>query len=145
MYPEGMGDERRVSGTYTVQEAAERMGLTVHTLRYYERAGLLAPPVRDGSSGHRRYTDDDLRRVQFLKRLRTTGMRIGEMQAFIALYAQGSATLGERQRLLEAQRCKVIAQIAELQDCLGTIDFKIASYIRLAAETEETEKGASVK
>ncbi len=66
--------------TYTIQEAAERTGVSAHTLRYYERIGLLTPIHRETNSGHRRYSEDNLRLVQFLLRLRTTGMPIAQRQ-----------------------------------------------------------------
>jgi DNA-binding transcriptional MerR regulator len=137
MYANGMGYET----TYTVQEAAERTGLTVHTLRYYERAGLLEPPARDGSSGHRRYCDADLRRVAFLKRLRTTGLSIREMQSFVALYIGGDSTVERRIGLLEERRCHVLARIAELQECLTVIEGKIDAYRRPVAENLLEETG----
>jgi DNA-binding transcriptional MerR regulator len=123
-----------------VQEAGAETGLSVHTLRYYERVGLLDPPVRGETSGHRRYTDDDLRRVQFLKRLRTTGMPIREMQRFVDLYRQGDGTLAAREKLLQDHRCQVLAQVAELQDSLAAIEYKIASYRVIGAEKYWTPK-----
>lgn len=134
MYAISMANEMIVANdteseiALTVQEAAERMGLSVHTLRYYERAGLLASPVRDISSGHRRYSEEDLRRILFLKRLRTTGMPIREMQRYIALVAEGDTEGEKRAQMLEEHRCQVLRQIAELQDCLAAIEYKIASY-----------------
>lgn len=118
----------------TVQEAAERTGLSVHTLRYYERAGLIPSVGRDAGSGHRRYTGHDLDGIRFLRKMRATGMSIREMQRFVALYRDGDASLPERQRMLEERRCAVLEQIEELQSCLATIDFKLASYARLGAE-----------
>lgn len=139
-----MGSEQDLLGAgraLTVQQAALETGLSVHTLRYYERVGLLDPPERGVTSGHRRYSDDDLRRVQFLKRLRTTGMPIREMQRFVGLYRQGDATLTERVELLENHRRKVFGQVAELQESLAAIEFKIASYNVLGAEKYWAEKG----
>ncbi len=144
MYAIAMGSESEilaVTRSYTVQQAAVETGLSVHTLRYYERVGLLDPPERGETSGHRRYSEDDLRRVQFLKRLRTTGMPIREMQRFVGLYRQGDRTLVDREKLLQEHRCQVLAQISELQDSLAAIEYKIASYHVLGAEKYWPEKG----
>ncbi|MBC7806482.1 MAG: MerR family transcriptional regulator [Akkermansiaceae bacterium] len=138
-----MGSENEIlptNRTYTVQEAAAETGLSVHTLRYYERVGLLDPPARGETSGHRKYSEDDLRRVQFLKRLRTTGMPIREMQRFVDLYRQGDETLPDREKLLQNHRCQVLAQVAELQDSLAAIEYKIASYRVIGAEKYWPEK-----
>lgn len=141
-----MGSENEIleaRRTYSVHEAAVETGLSVHTLRYYERVGLLDPPERGATSGHRRYSEDDLRRVQFLKRLRTTGMPIREMQRFVGLYRQGDDTLADREKLLQDHRCQVLAQVAELQESLAAIEYKIASYRVIGAERYWPEKGES--
>ena len=119
---------------FTVQEAAERTGLSVHTLRYYERAGLIPSVGRDAGSGHRRYSAQDLRGIHFLRKMRATGMPIREMQRYVALYRVGDDSLAERRRMLEERRCAVLAHIEELQGSLAAIDFKLASYARLGPE-----------
>ncbi len=113
--------------TYSVQEASERAGISAHTLRYYERAGLLDPVHRVGSGSHRRYTDSDLRRVDFVIRMRATGMPIHQLRRYVALLAGGDATMDERCAMLEAHREKVCAQIAEQEHLLTLLDFKIAN------------------
>ena len=122
--------------TYSVQETAARTGLSEHTLRYYERAGLIAPVQRDDSSKHRRYSEDHLRAIDFLKRMRATGMHICDMQRYVALFQQGDATLGERLAMLEEHGQRVREQIAELQSHLEVIEFKISNYRRLGAERD---------
>jgi DNA-binding transcriptional MerR regulator len=111
----------------TIREAAQRSGLTAHTLRYYERIGLLEPPLRAGS-GHRRYTQADLDRLVFLTRLRATGMPIGTMLRFAELVRRGPHTKPERLALLAEHRAAVAERIARLQADLGVIDHKIALY-----------------
>lgn len=113
--------------TYSVQEASERAGVSAHTLRYYERAGLLEPVSRVGSGSHRRYSKSDLRRVDFLVRMRATGMPIHQLRRYVALLAGGDATLDERRAMLEAHREKVCRQIAEQEHLLTLLDFKIAN------------------
>ncbi len=119
---------------YTVQEAAERTGLTTYTLRYYEREGLLAPISRSKSSGHRRYSEEDLRLLHFLKRMRETGMHIRQMKRYVALILAGDATIEERRRMLVAHRETVCDGITQLQTHLAAIDEKINGYMVLSQE-----------
>ena len=112
----------------TIAEAAERTGLTPHTLRYYERDGLMLRGVRRTSSGHRVYTDRDLTWVTMLTRLRATGMSIREVKAYAALCRQGDGNETERLALLQTHRARVLAQLAEVHDHLAAIDVKIEMY-----------------
>jgi DNA-binding transcriptional MerR regulator len=105
---------------------AERTGVSAHTLRYYERIGLLDVP-RD-AAGHRRYGAGDYARVVFLSRLRMTGMPIRALQRYVALAGEGEGTVPERLAMLEEHRDAVRAQLQELVLALETVEFKIASY-----------------
>jgi len=87
----------------TIREVAKRTGLGVHTLRYYERAGLLEPGFA-ATNGHRRYSRDDLAWIEFLTRLRATAMPIRHMQQFADLRRKGPTTVRERRCLLEAHQ-----------------------------------------
>jgi DNA-binding transcriptional MerR regulator len=111
----------------TIQQVAALTQLSEHTLRYYERIGLL-DPVSRALSGHRRYSAQDIAWIEFLNRLRTTGMPIRKMQQFAVLRRQGDLTVAERRMLLEAHRQEVQAQIDELQVNLGEIEQKIQHY-----------------
>lgn len=111
----------------TIQQVAALTQLSEHTLRYYERIGLL-DPVNRASSGHRRYSTGDIAWIEFLTRLRTTGMPIRKMQQFAALRRQGDLTVAERRMLLEAHRLEVQAKLDELQDNLFEIEQKIQHY-----------------
>lgn len=111
----------------TIEQVAERTGLSAHTLRYYERIGLL-DPVSRATSGHRRYAASDLAWIEFLMRLRTTGMPIRHMQEFAALRRQGDVTIAMRRTLLEAHQQMVQAHIEELQQNLNAINQKIETY-----------------
>ena len=113
---------------YSVQEAANKAGVSAHTLRYYERAGLLDPVIRVGAGKHRRYGQGDLLRLEFLKRMRATGMPIQTMRRYVGLLAGGDETLEERKRILQIHRAKVCAHIAEQEDHLRVLDYKIANY-----------------
>jgi DNA-binding transcriptional MerR regulator len=113
--------------TLGIAEMAERTGITAHTLRYYERIGLLGEVARD-ASGYRAYSAADFTRVVFLTRLRLTGMPIRGLQRYVALAGAGDATVDERLAILVAHRESVRAQLAELQCALDAIDVKIAVY-----------------
>lgn len=113
-----------------IGELARRTGLTAHTIRYYERIGLLPHAWRD-SSGQRDYDDGVLAWIAFLGRLKTTGMPIREMLLYARLREQGPGTGPERRRLLEKQRDRVCAHLAELESCLAVLDTKIADYASL--------------
>lgn len=110
-----------------IAEAARASGLTAHTLRYYERIGLIVPPPRD-ASGQRRYTTHDIEWLETLTKLRATGMPIAIMLRYAELVRRGDHTRNARQQLLEEHRAEVVARIKELQRDLKFIDLKIAHY-----------------
>jgi DNA-binding transcriptional MerR regulator len=112
----------------TIAETAERTGLTTHTLRYYERDGLMLGEVDRSASGHRRYTEHDLGWIEMITRLRSTGMPIREVRAYAALVRAGDGNWEERLDLLRAHRVRVLAQLAEVTEHLGAIDRKIGLY-----------------
>jgi len=122
-----------VDATLTVSEAAARFGLTAYTLRWYEQVGLVDPPARDGA-GRRRYADADLARLEFLTRLRTTGMPVREMLRYVQLARAGAQTAGERRAVLVAHRERVLARMAELQHDLDVINYKIDMYAEVMAD-----------
>ena len=101
-----------MDATLTIAQAAEESGLSAHTLRYWERAGLLAPITRNGS-GHRRYAHEDLERIKFLTKLRATGMPIRQVRRYAELLSRGEETNEERLDLLEAHRKAVLAELEE--------------------------------
>jgi DNA-binding transcriptional MerR regulator len=111
-----------------IAEAAAATGVSVHTLRYYERAGLMLDPVGRAPSSVRRYTEEDVRWVIFLTKLRKTGMPIRGMGEYAELVRAGRGNESERLELLEAHRRAVAAQLAEVQDNLEAIDAKIDVY-----------------
>ena len=112
--------------TLTIAEMAERTGVSAHTLRYYERIELLS--VARDAAGYRTYNSRDYARVVFLNRLRMTGMSIRDLQRYIALVAEGDASVPERLQMMLAHRDAVRTQIQELTFALDTIDFKTAAY-----------------
>jgi len=118
---------------FTIQEAAERSGLSAHTLRYYERIGLLDPVAR-ATGNQRRYDERDLAWLAFLQRLRATGMSIRNMRRFADLRRAGEDTFPDRRALLEEHRDEVLERIAELQRDLQALTDKINLYQELAQE-----------
>jgi DNA-binding transcriptional MerR regulator len=112
----------------TIAEASRRTGVSAHTLRYYERAGLVVTPVYRTASGRRRYRRLDLEWVQVCTRLRATGMPIRRIKRYAELVAAGHGNEKARLELLESHRDDVLARIAELQDNLRLIDHKLDVY-----------------
>lgn len=110
-----------------IGELAKRSGLSAYTIRYYERIGLLPYADRDRSS-RRDYDPEILIWIEFLGRLKTTGMPIRDMTRYAALRKQGDRTVPERQAMLETHRDQVRDRVAELQQCLLVLDQKIAGY-----------------
>jgi DNA-binding transcriptional MerR regulator len=122
-----------MTATLTISDAARASGVSAHTLRYYERAGLL-DPIDRGTSGHRRYAEEDLVRIQFLTKLRSTGMPIRQIRAYADLMRGGDETHEARLALLQEHREAVRASLAETERNLELIDRKIGFYReRLAA------------
>jgi DNA-binding transcriptional MerR regulator len=122
----------------SISEAADRTGLSAHTLRYWERAGLLQPVSRNGS-GHRRYAEEDLERIQFLTKLRATGMPIRQVRRYAELINGGDETSAERLALLEAHRKAVLAQLEETAGHLELIDWKINLYRERLGKHEQAQ------
>ena len=114
--------------TYSIAEAAERLGLSTDTLRYYERDGLLVETPGRAPSGHRRYTDNDLGWITMITRLRSTGMPIRTVRAYADLCRQGDGNELARLDLLYQHRDRVLAQLAQVTDHLGAINRKIGIY-----------------
>ncbi|MGG8405283.1 MerR family transcriptional regulator [Streptomyces sp. 12297] len=112
---------------YTISEVAARTGLTQHTLRWYERIGLM-PHVDRSHSGQRRFSDADLDWLAFVGKLRTTGMPVADMVRYAELVREGAHTFDERRELLERTRRDVRARIDELTGTLAVLDHKIGFY-----------------
>ena len=111
----------------TIQDVAKLTGLSPHTLRYYERIGLL-DPVGRAQSGHRRYAEADIKWLEFVTRLRMTGMPVRQMKQFADLRRQGIATITDRRELLQLHRCEVEARLRALEADLAAIEAKITEY-----------------
>lgn len=122
----------------TIRQMAERSGLTAHTLRYYERVGLLRPVERT-ESGHRRYRADDAGWVGLVTCLRETGMPIRDALAFAEIVNRGEGTIPERIAFLRAHERAVRAEITAMEERLRVVTDKIAYYVStVEAAPEET-------
>ena len=117
----------------TIQEVIQATGLSAHTLRYYERIGLIHPIGREQNT-RRCYTADDVGWIDFLLKLRATGMSIKEMQRYAELQRQGDETLPERVEMLKSLRDTVEAHIDELNEHLKLIYYKIDIYEKIVEE-----------
>ena len=117
-----------------IAEFAKRCGLTPHTLRYYERIGLLGAVTRQ-ANGHRTFGPRDVEWVEFLHRLRSTGMGISEMLRYAELRARGDCTLAERQAMLVRHADALAASLRAQQAHLRVVRQKIAIYDALIEES----------
>jgi len=119
----------------TIQEVSRVTGLSAHTLRYYERIGLIHPIAREENT-RRRYTADDVGWIDFLLKLRATGMSIKDMQKYAELQRQGDETLPERVEMLKSLHDKVETRMDELNEHLKLIYYKIEIYQKIVTEKE---------
>jgi MerR family transcriptional regulator, aldehyde-responsive regulator len=119
-----------------ISEVSEQSGLSVDTLRYYEKIGLL-PAVNRTDGGVRDYSALDLRRVNFIKCMRTAGLPIDVLIQYYALVQQGDETIEARKEILQDQRDKVMAKIAELQETLDLLNYKIDVYEKSVLKAEQ--------
>jgi DNA-binding transcriptional MerR regulator len=117
----------------TIQQTATHTGLSEHTLRYYEKIGLI-PPVERAPNGHRRYNDANLGWIDFLKCLRSTGMPVAQMLEFTTLTQAGEHTIKARVAMLKKHRECVLREIQALQNDLEVIHHKIDWYSNMIEE-----------
>lgn len=116
------------ASSYSIAQVAERTGLSAHTLRYYERDGLLLAAVGRDSAGRRRYAEADLRWIELLTCLRATGMPIRDIKEYAGLVRGGEGNEEARLALLLRHRDVVLRRLTEVQGHLGAIEGKIALY-----------------
>ena len=113
---------------WDIATTADRLGVSAHTLRYYERIGLVR--VGRDASGYRRYDATAVRRLVFLTRMRTSGMTISNLQRYVDMVEAGRDTVSERLAMLTEHRRVLRTRIDELQLALSATDYKIAAYMR---------------
>jgi DNA-binding transcriptional MerR regulator len=117
-----------VAATLSIGQVAERTGLSVHALRFYEREGILANPVRRGPAGRRAYSEDDVEWLTLCIILRASGLPLPAIRRYAELVREGTGTEGERLALLRDHEQRVLAQIGQLHRCLDLIRFKVGVY-----------------
>lgn len=122
----------------TIQQAAAETSLSGHTLRYYERIGLILDIAR-AQSGHRRYKADDLEWINFLKQLKATGMPLAQMQRFAQLRREGVFTTRQRREMLEQHRQSILDQVNALNKSLAMVDTKIARHRKSEENMRESD------
>jgi MerR family transcriptional regulator, aldehyde-responsive regulator len=110
-----------------IAEVSERYGLSSDTLRYYERVGLI-PPVNRNGSGIRDYSELDIRRVEFIKCMRSAGLPIEVLIEYVGLVQQGDQTIEARREILKEQRELLVVRMQEMQKTLDILDHKIEVY-----------------
>lgn len=120
--------QQEVDEVLTVQQVAQATGLSAHTLRYYERAGLMQSVRRNETNGYRAYTRQNLDWVEFIKRLRATGMPIRDIQRYAELILQGEQSVPDRLRLLKEHQSRIEAHLLEVEQHFTAITAKIAYY-----------------
>ena len=122
-----------------IQEVSEKYSLSADTLRYYERAGLI-PPVTRTLSGIRDYSELDMRRVEFIKCMRSAGLPIEVLIDYVTLVQKGDSTIEARKDILKDQREQLIARMAEMQKTLDILNHKIEVYEKNILEKEKLMK-----
>lgn len=112
---------------YSIQDVSKKTGLSTHTLRYYEKEGLL-PKVERSPGGFRQYTDADLDALRLICHLKNTGMSLQEITCFMKLTYEGDQTLAQRVELLREHRERVMARMEEMQQNLDKVTWKLNYY-----------------
>ncbi|WP_309123328.1 MerR family transcriptional regulator [Paenibacillus sp.] len=131
---------------YSIQEVANQFNLSIHTLRYYDKEGLM-PFIGRDKSGNRVFTDSDLNWVAMICCLKDTGMSIKEMKLYAELCVRGMQSIEERKEMLVAHRKQVLQQVEDLKKHIELIDSKIEVYEnpelaqKLYGSLDQTTKG----
>lgn len=118
--------------SYTIGQVAKKMGLTAHTLRYYDKEGLL-PFVGKSSSGLRIFSESDIEWLVILECLKGTGLQLKDIKQYIDWCREGDSTLNQRLEMFKRQKTRLEQQMAQLQKHMEKIDYKIAYYTEAVA------------
>jgi DNA-binding transcriptional MerR regulator len=119
-----------------IGEVSERYDISADTLRYYERVGLI-PTVNRNNTGIRDYNEIDLKRVEFIKCMRSAGLPIEVLIEYVSLVQQGDQTIQARKEILKEQRRQLIARMKEMQETLNLLDYKIGVYEKAVLKAEK--------
>ncbi|MCM3782021.1 MerR family transcriptional regulator [Neobacillus mesonae] len=121
----------------TIKEVTEITEIAAHTLRYYEKEGLL-PHVKRNENGKRMYDEEDLSWIHFVTALRATGMPIAQIQKYVYLYKEGDSTISERKLMMLNHKKEIERSIGDLYFNLDKINYKLALYDVLESQIERT-------
>ena len=110
-----------------ISEIAKGFVLTTDTLRYYEREGLIGP-ITKGKNGIRNYTEEDIKRIQFVKCMRSAGLEINFLKRYIQLFEGGDKTVKERREILVEQRKILKEKLDAMQEAYNRLNYKIDLY-----------------
>ena len=124
---------------YSIQDVSRKTGLSTHTLRYYEKEGLISG-VERSQGGFRQYTDEDLEKLGLICCLKNTGMSIQEIARFVQLTREGEHTLEERVELLKEHRNRVLKRMEEMQKHLEKVTWKLDFFSEKLREYQAREK-----
>jgi len=119
-----------------IAEVSEQFSMSVDTLRYYERVGLI-PPVNRNESGIRDYNELDLRRVDFIKCMRSAGLPVEVLIEYVALVQQGDSTIEARKEILKEQRALLATRMEEMKKTLDILDHKLEVYEKAVLTKEK--------
>ena len=119
-----------------ISEVSDQCDLSPDTLRYYERIGLL-PPINRNNGGIRDYSELDVRRVEFIKCMRSVGLPLEVLIEYFDLVQQGDQTIEARKQMLVEQREQLLARMKEMRDTLDLLDYKISIYEKAVLKREK--------
>jgi DNA-binding transcriptional MerR regulator len=119
-----------------IAEVSERYDISLDTLRYYERIGLI-PPVNRNKNGIRDYSEIDLKRVEFIKCMRSAGLPIDVLVEYVGLVKQGDKTIEARKGILKEQREQLLVKMDEMQKTLDMLNYKIEVYENAVLKKEK--------
>ena len=108
---------------YTIKDVSRQTGISPHTLRFYDKEGLL-PFVKKSASGNRLFSEDDFDSLFTITALKQSGMPLKKIRQFMELYIQGPETLPDRRQMFEEQREEILHRIEELKDMLEVVEYK---------------------
>jgi DNA-binding transcriptional MerR regulator len=132
-----LGDKLSYRGEQMkIAEVSEQYAISLDTLRYYERIGLLQP-VNRNKSGIRDYSEIDLKRIEFIKCMRSAGLPIEVLVEYVDLVQQGDKTIEARKEILKEQREQLLVRIKEIQKTLDVLDYKISVYEDIVLKKEK--------
>lgn len=135
-----MASENMSSFPLGIGAFAQQCGVSAHTIRFYEKAGILKPAFRL-PNGHRSYTGLDVQWMAFVLRLKKTGMPLSQIKRYAVLREQGDATNQERMAMLKLHRAQLQTTMQELAMCADALDDKIAIYRRALRQMDGVKHG----